>query len=93
MYNENMILNKKQVLELINNLLIGQRMSIKNNEGTLYINKNIILKFNYRAPSKEFYKFNLKEVKKWVLDGKNKYKLIALPSGKNSFSYDLIKIF
>ena len=93
MFKKDDIITRKQVLELIEDLKIGQRLNIKNNEGKLFLNKEIITNYNYKAPSGYMEKFDFKEVKKWVLNGNNRYKLIALPSGLNSFAYELEKVF
>jgi hypothetical protein len=87
-------ISKKQVLELMEALKIGQRINIRNDEGKLFLRKEAIdIHYNYKTPSGYMENFNFKEVKKWVLNGKNKYKVIGLPCGLNSFAYELEKIF
>lgn len=93
MLNIDNIITRKQVLELVENLKIGQRLNIKNNQGKLFLNKQVVTIYNYKTPSGFMEKFDFKEVKKWVLNGNNRYKVIALPSGLNSFAYELEKIF
>jgi hypothetical protein len=90
---DNNILTRQQVIDLLQNkLLTGQRLNIQNGAGILYIYKGATTQYNYKCPSGNMEKFNYDDVLKWVLNGRKKYKLLNIPSGVNSFAYELSKL-